>query len=153
MISPEDFLSVYRDLKDKKRRKEEAAAAFTAAKQHAKSLGVDLNALKIVEHLASLDDADAELRMRETLRYAAWMGLEIGTQPDMFEQPEVSLASQVAAQHNEWKAEQAGYDAGKSGDPSDNCPHPGTSPLNPRWHQGWRDGAALRTETKPPEGG
>jgi ribosome modulation factor len=150
VISPERFLSLYRDIKDTKRHKEEAAAAHKAAKDRAKSEGVDLNSLKIVEHLTTLDDAEAELRMRETLRYAAWLGLEVGTQADMFGEGDgPRLTDKITGQHQEWKAEQDGYTAGKDGEPADNCPHPGTSPLRERWMTGWRDGHAHACSLKP----
>lgn len=151
-VAPEEFLRHYRAIHDAKRAKEEASAAYSAARNAAKAAGVDMNALKIVEHLSSLDDADAELRMRETLRYAAWMGLEIGTQADMFDAPpETELVGQVSAQHAEWRAEQAGYKAGKDGEPRDNCPLPSTSPLNPAWHRGWKDGSEFRANTQAPK--
>lgn len=149
-VAPEDFLRHYRAIHDAKRAKEEAAAAYQAARHSAKAAGVDMDAMKIVEHLSSLDDADAELRMRETLRYAAWMGLEIGTQADMFgDAPEIELVGKVSAQHAEWKAEQDGYKAGKGGEPRDNCPIAATSPLHPAWNRGWREGAEFRATQAP----
>lgn len=149
VISPEDFLACYREIRDTKRAKDEAGAAHKAARERAKSRGIDLNALKIVEHLSTLDDADAELRMRETLRYAAWMGMEVGTQPDMFggEAP-VDLTGKVQSQHREWDAEQKGYKAGKDGEPIDNCPFSGGSPFVSRWRQGWQDGNAFAAGLK-----
>lgn len=151
-IAPEDFLAHYRRIRDTKRAKEEAGAAHNAAKQQAKAAGIDLNALKIVEHLASLDDADAELRMRETLRYANWMGLEVGTQVDMFDAPAADLTGKVASEHKEWKAEQDGYEAGKKGEPIDNNPFPGGSPFYSRWRSGWNDGQAFLASKLAPKG-
>ena len=150
-LAPEDFLKLYRAIKDTKRVKDEASSAHKAARENFKAAGGDLNAMKIVDHLQGLDDAEAELRMRETLRYAAWLGLEIGTQIDMFgDAPQVDLTASVASQHREWEAEQAGYKAGKAGEPIDNCPHSGGSPYFVRWRQGWNDGqAALAATLKP----
>jgi ribosome modulation factor len=150
-LAPEDFLTLYRAIKDTKRLKDEAAAAHKAARENFKAAGGDLNAMKIVDHLQGLDDAEAELRMRETLRYAAWLGLEIGTQTELFgSAPQVDLTASVASQHREWEAEQAGYKAGKASEPIDNCPHSGGSPYFSRWRQGWNDGqAALAMTLKP----
>lgn len=151
-MSPEDFLRHYRAMKEAKRRKVEAAEAFKAARADFKAAGGDLNAFKIVEHLQTLDDADAELRMRETLRYAAWLDLDIGTQTDMFgDGPQVDLTGAVQAQHREWQAEQDGYKAGKDGQPIDNCPHAGGSPFFTRWRAGWRDGQAALVSTMKPK--
>lgn len=154
LVSPEEFLESYRRIKDTKRVKDEAAAAHKAAREDFKSKGGDLNALKIVDHLQGLDDAEAELRMRETLRYAAWLGLEIGTQTELFEgAPQVDLTASVTAAHREWQTEQDGYKSGKAGEPIDNCPHPGGSPLHTRWRSGWQDGqAALAMAMKPKDG-
>ena len=149
-MSPEDFLEHYREIKDTKRVKDEAAAAHKAARERFKSRGGDLNAMKIVDHLSGLDDAEAELRMRETIRYAAWLGLEIGTQTALFDDaPQVDLTANVAAQHREWAAEQSGYKAGKAGEPIDNNPHAGGSPYFERWRYGWNDGQAAAVAAMP----
>lgn len=151
VMSAEEFLACYRKIKDTKRLKDEASSAHKAAREDFKSKGGDLNALKIVDHLQSLDDADAELRMRETLRYAAWLDLEIGTQAELFDgEPQIDLTASVSAQHREWQAEQDGYKAGKAGEPIDNNKFPGGSPLHVRWRAGWNDGqAALGAAMKP----
>lgn len=150
-MSPEEFLKHYRAMKDAKRRKEEAGEAFKAARADFKAAGGDLNAMKIVEHFQTLDDTDAELRMRETLRYASWLDLDIGTQTDMFgDAPQVNLTGAVQAEHQSWVAEQAGYKSGKDGEPIDNCPHAGGSPYHVSWRRGWHDGqAALAVGLKP----
>ena len=145
-MAPEDFLAHFRAIKDTKRAKDEAGAAHKAAREAFKAAGGDLNALKIVDHLMSLDDADAELRMRETLRYCGWLDLPLGTQADLFggEAPP-DLTASVTAQHREWQAEQDGYKAGKDGEPIDNNPHPSASPFFTRWRTGWHDGVTART--------
>ncbi len=151
-VSPEEFLALYRRIKDTKRAKDEASSAHKAAREDFKAKGGDLNALKIVDHLQGLDDAEAELRMRETLRYAAWLGLEIGTQIELFgETPQIDLTASVTAAHREWETEQAGYKAGKGGEPIDNCPHPGGSPHHTRWRSGWHDGQAALVATMKPQ--
>jgi ribosome modulation factor len=150
-MPPEEFLEHYRRIKDTKRLKDEASSAHKAAREDFKAKGGDLNALKIVDHLQGLDDAEAELRMRETLRYAAWLGLEIGTQTELFgDAPMIDLTANVRAEHASWEVEQSGYKAGKAGEPIDNCPHPGGSPHHTRWRSGWHDGqAALAATMKP----
>lgn len=151
-LAPEQFLAHYRAIKDTKRVKDEAAAAHKAAREAAKAAGVNMNALKIVEHLSNVDDADAEIEMRETLRYAAWMGLEVGTQSDLFGSNDgPKLTDKIVGQHAEWKAEQAGYEAGKAGKPVDECPYPGASPMREHWSSGWRDGAAIRDLGRKPQ--
>ena len=139
-MNPEDFLTAYREIEETKKAKDEASAAHKAAREKFKAAGGDLNAFKIVKHLQGLDDAEAELRMRETIRYASWLGLEVGTQSDLFSGAPVDLTINVQSQHREWQAEQDGYKAGKAGEPIDNCPHSGGSPLTARWRQGWHDG-------------
>jgi hypothetical protein len=116
VMAPEAFLAHYREMRNTKRAKEEASAGHKAARERFKAAGGDLNAMKIVDHLSGLDDAEAELRMREMIRYAAWLG--------------------------EWQAEQDGYKAGKAAEPIDNNPHAGGSPYFSRWRQGWTDGQA-----------
>jgi ribosome modulation factor len=141
-IPPEVFLALYRVIKEAQRRKEEAAAGYKGARERAKEAGVDMNALKIMEHLAKLDDADAELRMRQALKYSEWIGLPFATQPDMFPTPGGSemLTDKLVGDHKEWQAEQNGYAAGKDGAPADHNPHAPGSSLAQRWMSGWHDG-------------
>ncbi len=150
-VAPEIFLVLYRAMKEAKRRKDEAAAGFAAAKARAKEAGVDMNALKIMEHLSGLDDAEADIRMRQTMRYCEWVGMPFAVQTDMFAQlGNNMIATKLAAEHQEWEAEQSGYNAGKAGDSVDNCPHnPGTA-LAERWRVGFRDGAEMASSLKKP---
>lgn len=149
VMTPEEFLACYRDIKDGKRWKDEGGAAFKAATERFISLGGDKVALKIVELLQKVEDERAELIVRTTLQYASWLDLQIGTQLTMFEEAPVNLTAGVQAQHREWQAEQDGYAAGKAGEPVDNCPYATVSPYNVRWRSGHQDAVTAYSATLP----
>jgi len=97
--------------------------------------------------------------------YAKWLDLGLGDQLDLFggndSEPLAGLTAKVVTEHKGWEAEREGYEAGKCGEPSDNCKHaPGTE-YHQRWMVGWHGGNAYRQEAaargeqiiKPRKGG
>jgi hypothetical protein len=70
---------------------------------------------------------------------------------DLFGQDDAPLAgltAKVVTEHKGWEAEREGYEAGKSGEPSDNCKHnPGTE-FHQRWMVGWHGGYVYRQEAE-----
>lgn len=130
---------------------EELKASGKAAANTAKALGVNLDAYKLVRKLAKMERPRAEALLRDTLLYAKWLDLGLGDQLDLFGKDDTALAgltAKVVTEHKGWEAERTGYEAGKSNDPSDNCPHlPGTE-MHQRWMVGWHDGHAYRQQAE-----
>lgn len=150
-LEPEVFLSSHRRISDWLLKADEFKASGKAAVNTAKALGVNLGAYKLVRKLAKMERADAEALLRDTLLYAKWLDLGLGDQLDLFGQDDTALSgltAKVVTEHKGWEAEKEGYEAGKSGEPSDNCKHnPGTE-FHQRWMVGWHGGNAFRQEAE-----
>jgi len=151
-VAPETFLAHYRSIRDATRVKDDAGMALARTKKAAKSDGVDLDALKMLERLAKLDEDEAELQLKHVFEYASWAKLPIGTQLDAFGQHKIPAVKQKAAnEHELWAAGDAGNKAGKKGEPRDNNPHePGTE-LHVVWAKGWLDGQRVIADEMQPE--
>src|SRR5262249_14098472 len=123
-VPPETFLKHYRAIRDLKAAHADAAMAVARAKKAAKNEGIDLDALKMLEKLAALDDDEAELRLRHLSGYSKWLNLPIGMQADLFGSPEAATVSaQAAAEQAEWQAGDEGRDAGRAGRERDENPY------------------------------
>lgn len=140
-VPPETFLAHLRSIRDAKRTQEDANMAVARVKKAAKRDGIDLDAFKLMEGLAKLDEDEAELRLRHLFEYSKWANLPIGTQLDAFGDHRVPpVKTKAAAEHDLWAAGDAGRAAGKKGEPKDNNPHnPGTE-LHVVWNKSWLDG-------------
>ena len=158
VMTPEDFLAAYRDMRDKLRLKTEAVAAYKASRDNFFAKGGNQKSLKIVELYQGLKDGgEITLVVRETARYAAWLNLDIGTTPDLFgddEAPPVNPVGVIQQQHSEWEAESRGYKAGIAGEPIDNNPFSIASMEYVAWRRGHADGVESRKaaeDMKPSE--
>ena len=150
-VEPEVFLSSHRRISDWCLKAEELKASGKAAVNTAKALGINLDAYKLVRKLAKLERPRAEAMLRDTLLYAKWLDLGLGDQLDLFGQDDRAMAgltAKVVNEHKGWETERAGYDAGKAGEPSDNCQHLPGSELHQRWMVGWHDGNAYRQQAE-----
>ena len=151
-IEPEVFLSNHRRISDWQLRVDEYKATGKARLNSAKAAGINLQAYKLVRKLAKMERGDAERLIRDVLLYSKFLDLGLGDQLDLFGGQENSalagLTAQVVSEHKGWEAERAGYEAGKTGEPSDNCPHQPGDELHQRWMVGWHDGNAYRKEAE-----
>jgi hypothetical protein len=135
-VSPDDFLACMSNIRAAKRKMDEATAVYRAERKRAKDKGIDMSALAFVESLAKLEDAEAQSRMANIARFAAWMELPVGTQAGLFAD-EQKPAQKMSAALAEENAYEAGYQAGRKGrDRGDHQYHPG-SPLHDCFDRGW----------------
>lgn len=140
-LSPNTFLELFRELGIAQREIDAATGRKRAILKRAKAAGIDLDALALMQRLAKLETDEAAMRLRNLARYSAWANMPIGTQADLFGATDDQRPTEKAqAEHNEWQADDAGYQAGKAGDSIDNNPHPAGTPFYDRWRQGWHKG-------------
>jgi len=140
-VPPEVFLRHYREIRDAKQAHADTGMAVARAKKAAKGDGVDLDALKLLEKLASLDTDEAELQLKHLRLYAQWIELPIGMQPDFFGDPEpATVSAKAQAEQREWTAGSDGFEAGEAGRLRDSNPHPIGSELHVVWDKSWTNG-------------
>jgi hypothetical protein len=128
IVEPEVFLSQHRRISDWLVRADEFKASGKAAVNTARAMGVNTKAYKTVRKWMKMERAEVEQDLRDVLLYARILDLGLFDQLDLFSKDHNSalagLTSKVVSEHKEWEAEKEGYEAGKSGDPLDNNPHP-----------------------------
>jgi hypothetical protein len=140
-VAPAVFLKHYREIRDLKDAHQEAGAAVARAKKAAKNAGIDLDALRLLEKLADLDPDEAELRLAHLRNYAAWVGLPIGAQLDMFgKAPVAEVPPEEVEKQREHDAKTAGQAAGKSGDERQTNPHVPGDAQHVAWDKAWLKG-------------
>ncbi|EHM01208.1 hypothetical protein HMPREF9946_02212 [Acetobacteraceae bacterium AT-5844] len=146
------FLDFYRQLRREKRAVDEANGKYRAARKRAEAAGVDLKSLALMESLSKLDEAEATTRLRTALRYAGWADMKIGEQTDLFAADGQAVPEKAQAEWREGVAEEAGYDAGKSGQNRDDNPYPLGTPHAAAWDRGWCAGQAVIAAEMGPDG-
>ena len=139
-VTPETFLEFYRQIRSAKRKMEEAGSEYRHARKRAEKAGIDLKGLALLEQLAKLDSAEAEARLRNTMRYAGWAQLPLGTQITLFGETVPAPTEKAKQQHNTWAAEEAGYDEGKSGGTREANPYTLGTEAAAAWDKGWLNG-------------
>lgn len=151
-IGPEYFLKRYRDIGDKEHIVDKAKAAWKADIQVAKSTGINVKALKLVDKLRGMDPRDAQSLIRDTILYLRWLGLNILDQEELIDDgpSTAGMTSYIVATHAAWEARKAGYAAGKKGRPVDSNPFAPGSETHQRWASEWLDGHADAESLAPP---
>lgn len=140
-VPPEVFLKHYREIKALKDDQAEAAAAVARAKKAAKNVGIDLDALKIMEKWHDLDADEAELQLKHLRIYAGWLKSPLVTQLVMFASPEAPpVDDKTAAEHAEWEARDQGSAEGKAGHERGDNPNLLGSPEYAAYDRGWLEG-------------
>jgi hypothetical protein len=115
-VPAEVFLRHWREIRDAKDVKNDSNMGHTRAKKAAKSAGINLDALKLVEQFAELELDEMEMLLKDVMAYCKWLKLPVGTQLEIFAAPAVTEPSEEAQQqHAEWEASQAGRAAGEGG--------------------------------------
>lgn len=152
-LTPTTFLDLYRELRTAQRDIDSATGIKRGIIKRAKSAGVDLYALSLMDSLSKLEPDDAELRLRNLVRYASWADMKIGMQGDLFGATDDQQPTDKArGEHVEFLADDAGYSAGKRGDSIDTNPHKAGTPTFDRWRQGWHNGQAALAATMKASG-
>jgi hypothetical protein len=146
-VKPDTFLKHFRAMREVARRKEDIAMAMNGARKAAKTDGVDMAAVKLVEKLAKYDPDEVDVLLRHARDYANWANLQIGSQLSLFAAPAIIQVPQAAQEaHTEWSADDAGYDAGRRGMLRDDNPHDPGSAQFTSWDKGWLRGLKANAE-------
>ena len=149
-LTRETFQEHWRTIKTLKRELDEANGRYRAARKGAENAGVDLKTLGLLEHLAKLDDGEADDRLNKVFRYAGWLSLPIGTQISLFEAEPTKPDAEDA--HRQWAASEAGVESGKHGANRDDNPYPPGSPMHVQWDAGWLNGQSIIAHEMAPTG-
>lgn len=149
-VTPELTQEHYRSIRDAERKKDEAVALVRTARKRAKAAGVILADYDAAVRLKRMDSDERETHLLNMARYCAWLGCELGTQADMFGEPE-KPTEKSAARHAEYEAEERGYTDGTHGVPADNGPYQLGTPIAAAWARGWSKGDAFRQGLAQPD--
>lgn len=152
-VSQVVLLKHYRDIKQKKLLLDQASAEYRLARKQAKSDGVDLAAMAMIETLDNLDTEDAALRLKHVQIYAGFLNkqwaqgdlfaVSDGPKPDPKLQEQASLAD----------AEEDGQKCGMAGNSETLNPHKAGTEIFARWAKGHKNGKSFHDRSIAAHGG
>lgn len=145
-IAPNDFLAAIVELDDLTRGKDRSVAKLRTVRQRMEKLGTDMPALDLALSLRKLGAGEAELRLRNALRYARWLNMEIGDQGTLFSDDADVPSAKVVEQYSEARVFEEGYKAGVAGRNASDHRHPQGSLAAQAFWNGWKDGQAFLAE-------
>ena len=142
-LTPEAYLEYARAVQQSYTALQTAQSEHQTNVKRAKNGGVDTKAMLAVMKLRRQDPEDVALFERNRARYAAWEGVKIGFQAEMFgatddQHPTDKAAAEFAAH----RAYDDGYFEGRSGALRGSNPHEPASEVYARWDTGWLAGQA-----------
>lgn len=150
-VRPEVFLNHWRTIRDLEAEHKRTGSAVQTAKKAAKGDGLDLDAMRLLSGLSKLDTDVAEMRIRKTFAYAAWLEMPIGSQTAMFPDAKPDpVPAEATEKHREWVAGDAGRKAGEAGHPRETNPYsaaPGSFEFA-AWEKSWKRGHAGFTKNQ-----
>jgi len=145
-VPPEIFLQHFRAMRDAAREHEDTGMALARTKKAAKTAGIDLDAVKMLQKFGKLDDDVVEAQLRHAREYAIWLEMPIGTQLGMFAKPDERIQEvthSTKETQKTWEAGERGLLAGRAGDANDN-PYPAGSPGHVAWAKKYSEGLTER---------
>lgn len=156
-MNPNDFLSTLGGLLQSTQAKDSAVAKQRAVRARFENMGANMRALDLMLKLRKVEPEDAEMLLRDALRYCRWASMKVGEQASLFGSDDAQAPSEKA--RGEWTEAQAyeeGYAAGKAGRSGTDHRFVAGTPVHQRFYQGWVDGQTLLAEMlgkeRPPTG-
>ena len=145
-ISPNDFLACIVELDELTRGKDKSVAKLRTVRQRMDKAGCDMKALDLALSLRKLDTGEAEIRLRNALRYARWLEMKVGDQGALFSDDGDLPAEKARQEYTEAQAKAEGYEAGRAG--RDGRVHRFTqgSLLAQAFYNGWIEGQGFLAE-------
>jgi hypothetical protein len=113
-----------------------AVGVVRSIRKRAKNDGVNLRALDEVRKAKRMDEDEVLLNEQDRLRYAAFLGLDLGTQLEL----DVEIPEEVKDERAKYDAERDGYNFGKSGHPRTDNPFEAGTVAYVAWDGGWTRG-------------
>ncbi len=142
-LTPEVYLERARAVQQSYTALQTAQSEHQAMVKRAKNVGIDTKAMLAVMKMRRQDPDGIAMFERNKARYAAWEGLEIGTQPNLFGATDDQHPTEkAAAEFKAHRAQDDGHHEGASGALRDSNPHLPGSELHARWDTGWLAGQA-----------
>lgn len=145
-MSPNDFLACIVELDEQTRGKDRSVAKLRSVRKRMDEQGCDMKALDLALSLRKLDSGEAEIRLRNALRYARWLEMKVGDQGSLFSDDADQPAEKARAEYSEAQAKAEGYEAGKAGRDGRVHRFQQGSALAQRFYEGWLSGQALLAE-------
>jgi ribosome modulation factor/uncharacterized protein (UPF0335 family) len=151
-VSPDTVQALTREFVVARRETAEAQGRYRAIAKRAKASGINVKALAEVVSNRTLDSDEVSRHYRDVMYYAACNDAPYAIQQDLFPTSGMDLhvSADASAEHQEWEASEAGYNAGMHGQSVDACPFPVGSPLAQMWSQSWHRGQAKLAEQLGP---
>lgn len=145
-LTPDTFVGLWIELRNGRRELDEANARYRAIRKRMEKAGVNLKGLALAEQFANLEQDEADIRLREAIRYSQWAKLPLGAQPTLFADLTAQAdAPGIKASHELSLAEveEQGYAYGKRGEDRSENPHDLGTELAHAWDAGYLRGQAL----------
>jgi hypothetical protein len=148
-LNPNDFLSHFTDLLKATQAKDTGVAKLRAIRARFESMGANMRALDLMLKLRNMEPEDAQMLLRDTMRYSRWVHMKIGDQADLFEASDDAPMPNEAARGGlaEAEAYNEGHAAGMAGRSSTDHRYQPGSPMAQRFFEGWSDGQDVVAQT------
>jgi hypothetical protein len=137
-VTDGSFLKHLRLCSDAKTALDETNGVYRAKLKAAKTDGIDTSALISVMRARKKEPADVAEAMQKRIRYLTLAGIPLGTQFALFGTPELTGAE--AGEQAEWDADDAGYQAGRTGGAQTDNPHQAGRAAFAAWVRGFKRG-------------
>lgn len=137
-VRPDSFLIHWRDMRDARDEAGTAQSDVARAKKAAKRDGVDLDVVKLVEKLSTMETDERDSFLAKVETYCKWLELPLGAFSAGLQPPEPKASSRESFAR--WQAGQDGYKAGLDGAPKEANPNRAGSADHVEWAKKWKTG-------------
>lgn len=145
-IAPNDFLAALVEIAEHSRGKDRSVAKLRTVRQRMEKAGCDMKALDLMLSLSKLEPSEAEMRLRNALRYCRWTNMPIGQQASLFSDDADQPAAKATEEFNEARIFDEGYKAGCAGRDAKDHRFPQGTPAAERFYSGWISGQTFLAE-------
>ena len=82
-LNPNDFVSIFTELRLATSKKDSSVAKLRAIRGRFEAMGCNMRALDLMLKLRGMEPEEAEMLLRDALRYSNWVQMKIGDQSDL----------------------------------------------------------------------
>jgi hypothetical protein len=146
-LNPNDFVSIFTELRLATSKKDSSVAKLRAIRGRFEAMGCNMRALDLMLKLRAMEPEDAEMLLRDALRYSSWVQMKVGQQSELFGSDDAPKPNdQARAGLAEAEAYNEGHAAGLAGRASTSHRYQAGSVMSQRFRDGWDDGQAQVAE-------
>jgi ribosome modulation factor len=139
-LNPNDFVSIFTELRLATSKKDSSVAKLRAIRGRFEAMGCNMRALDLMLKLRGMEPEEAEMLLRDALRYSNWVQMKIGDQSDLFGSDDAPKPNdQARAGLAEAEAYNEGHAAGLAGRSSTSHRFQPGSPMAQKFMDGWSD--------------